>query len=210
MMDCKQFREVLDPHVDGELSPEASAAAQLHLSECLSCRRVEQQLLCLRSAVKAEVQRYDLPLALDQCIRTNRHYQYSKVLPAALTFAAILLAAFIGLLPSIRSRAANLLETAAFHLDGPRTVEIEGRVICRDCELKRMYNANVIVSSEGHGALETADGKIWNFMENRTAAPLIQDKNLMGKTVRIRGKIYRRAGCVEVESYEFVSKGNST
>lgn len=209
-MDCKQFREVLDLHVDGELSPEASASAQLHLSECPSCRRVEQQVLRMRSAVKAAVQCYDLPPALQRRIYAPHRFQYRRLLATTAIAGVLSLAVLIGALPGIRSRAANLLETAAFHLDGPRTVEIEGRVICRDCELKRMYNANVIVSSEGHGALETADGKIWNFMENRTAAPLIQDKNLMGKTVRIRGKIYRRAGCVEVESYEFVSKGNST
>ena len=54
------------------------------------------------------------------------------------------------------------------------------------------------------------NGKIWNFMENTISGPLINDDSLQGKVVRIRGKIYRRAGCVEVHSYEIVSSGKSS
>ena len=104
--------------------------------------------------------------------------------------------------PVARGFLATLLERFAFDIDRPRTVEVVGHIICRECELKRLYGADVMVASQGHGALETADGKIWNFMENAVSAPLINDKSLQGKWVRIRGTIYRRAGCVEVQSYE--------
>lgn len=209
-MDCKQMREILDLYVDGELSAEANAAAGLHLAECDSCRRIERALLQLREGVKAAAAQYRPPEKLQQWVNTRFSARPKRQLIPVLA-AALIVFTLAGILqlPSTRGFAAGLLERFAYHLDGPRTVEVEGRVICRDCELKRIYGADVIVASKGHGALETRDGKIWNFMENAVSGPLINDESLQGKRVRIRGKIYRRAGCVEVQSYEIVSSGKS-
>ncbi len=97
------------------------------------------------------------------------------------------------------------METIAFHLDPPRLVELEGQLVCRDCELKMLYGAKTMCLLKGHrGALETADGKIWNLMEGELTEALIHDESLRGKTIHLRGKIYRRAGCVEVESYRIL------
>lgn len=63
-MDCKEFRELLDLYVDGELSPEAVLAAQTHLEGCAGCRRVEQQLLLLRRAVRRVVKEPEPPAEL--------------------------------------------------------------------------------------------------------------------------------------------------
>jgi hypothetical protein len=46
-------------------------------------------------------------------------------------------------------------------------------------------------------------------MQNSISAPLIENKSLQGKLVRIRGTIYRRAGRVEVHSYEVLPSGKS-
>ena len=60
-MDCKEFRELLDLYVDGELSPEAMTAASVHLSECEPCRRVKAELLVLRRALKSVVAQHQPP-----------------------------------------------------------------------------------------------------------------------------------------------------
>ena len=60
-MDCKEFRESLDFYADGELAPEAEAAARLHLSECAACRRAEAELLRLRRALKRTVAQHQPP-----------------------------------------------------------------------------------------------------------------------------------------------------
>ena len=76
-------------------------------------------------------------------------------------------------------------------------------MVCRDCELHDLYGATSMCHLKGHrGALKTADGKIWNLMEGERAEQLIHNALSLGKKVRIRGRLYRRAGCVEVESYE--------
>jgi len=68
-MDCKEFREVLDLYVDQELSPEALSAAHLHVNECHSCRKVERQLLRLRTALKVAVTQHQPPTDLANAIQ---------------------------------------------------------------------------------------------------------------------------------------------
>ena len=212
MTDCKQMREVLDLYVDGELSPEATADARLHLTECTACRQAERELLLLREGVKAAVAKYEPPDQLARWVHTRFGVSRRRRLVAALVGAAVLVLALAGTMasPSARGFVASAMEQFAFHLDTPRTVELEGRIVCRECELKRVYGSDVMVASQGHGALETPDGKIWNFMESKVSGPLLNDDSLQGKVIRLRGKIYRRAGCVEVESYEIVVSSRRT
>ncbi len=212
MMYCKRLRELLDLYVDGELSAEATEAARLHLMECADCRRAERQLSLLRMGIRGAMAQYRPPVALQKWAGTrfSARARLSRVVLAAAAATASLFMIMGALsLPTARGFVATRLEQFAFDIDGPRTVEVEGHLICRDCELKRIYGADVIVASQGHSALETADGKIWNIMENAVSAPLINDKSLRGKWVKIRGTIYRRAGCVDVQSYEVRSPSQS-
>lgn len=203
-MDCKEIREVLDLYVDGELSADAAASATAHLNECAPCRRTQEELLRLRRAVKLAVAQHRLPPDLAARIHSHLPSSWRRVLAPAL---AIFLVAFslagLGHLGSTRVYVASVMERVAFHLDAPRTLVLEGRLVCRDCELQALYGAGSMCHIKGHhGALKTADGKIWNLMEGDHAEQLIHSASLLGKRVRIRGRLYRRAGCLEVQSYE--------
>ncbi len=158
------------------------------------------------------VAQYRPPDELAHWVHTRFGVSTRRRWVAALTVAAILVLTMAGAMtsPSVRGFVASAMEQFAFRIDTPRTVEIEGRIVCRECELKREYGSDVMVASQGHGALETQDGKIWNFMESKISGPLLNDDSLQGKVIRLRGKIYRRAGCVEVESYEIVSSQQTT
>ncbi|MBI1955251.1 MAG: hypothetical protein HYS38_02550 [Acidobacteria bacterium] len=91
----------------------------------------------------------------------------------------------------------------AFHLDQPRTLVLEGEIVCRECELFAQYGSPVERDVKGHhGGLKTPEGKIWDFTESRISEPLIHDESLIGKRVRIYAKLYRRAGFLEVISYQ--------
>lgn len=68
-MDCKEFREVLDLYVDGELSPEAGGAARAHLKDCAACGRAEAQLLHLRRALRRVVSGHQPPPELANDVR---------------------------------------------------------------------------------------------------------------------------------------------
>jgi len=200
-MDCKAFREALDLYADGELSAEAQAAAALHLSDCHACRVAAEQMQQLRRAVKEAVGRNEPPADLAVRVRRSLISQrrYAAPLAAAAALALLLIA---GGTPSGRAVLAGGMEQVAFHLDDPQTVELEGVIVCRECELFSLYGGPSERDLEGHhGALKTAGGKIWNFMEGEGARPLIHDESLIGKRVRVRARSYRRAGCLEVAAY---------
>jgi len=68
-MDCKEFRELLDLYVDGELAPESLAGAGVHARECAACRRAESEMQRLRDAVRGAVAKYEPPPGLVRDVR---------------------------------------------------------------------------------------------------------------------------------------------
>ncbi len=204
-MGCEEFREVLDLYVDNELSAEAMASAGLHLNECGPCRTARDELLRLRQAVKEAVSKHQPPSSLLQRVREVSSPPTRRV---AVVYLVVVILFFLsigalGQMSDVRAYLASGMEQIAFHLDRPQMLVVEGKVVCRECELYALYGSPEERDVEGHhGALKTASGKIWNFMEGEKAYVLIHDESLIGKRVRIRAKLYRRAGCLEVQSYE--------
>ncbi len=205
MMDCKNVREVLDLYVDGELSPEATVQAEAHLAECHACRRAADRLQGLRQAIKAAVSQYQPTPQLANRVRKSTfspwHRRPAWALPVAT--AALLIAALVVSASQLRGAVANTLEAAAFHLDDSRSVVMEGTLLCRDCQLKKEYGYRAMCPLKGHhGTLQTKDGKIWNILDGDASEDLIHNSKLLGRTVRIHGRCFRRASSIEVDSYE--------
>jgi len=204
MMDCKNLREVLDLYVDGELSPEAAVQAETHLAECVACRNTVARLNRLRQAVKIAVGQYRPPSQLVDQVRQTTISRWSRPttwIPIAAT--ALLIAVLALFAPQIRAAVADELEVAAFHLDDARATVMEGKLLCRDCLLKDEYGYQAMCPTRGHhGSLQTKDGKIWNILDGEASEELIHDSKLLGRTIRIHGRCFRRASSVEVDSYE--------
>ncbi len=205
MMDCKNLREVLDLYVDGELSPEATVQAEAHLAECHACRRAANRLQELRQAVKVAVSQYQpAPKLVDRVWKSTLspwHRRPAWILAA--TTAALLIVALAVSAPQLRGTVANTLEAAAFRLDDSRSVVMEGLLLCRDCQLKKEYGYRAMCPLKGHhGTLQTKDGKIWNILDGDASEDLIHNSALLGRTVRIHGRCFRRASSIEVDSYE--------
>lgn len=204
MMDCKNIREILDLYVDGELSPEATVQAEAHVAECGACKRTVDHLNQLRQAVKATVGQYQPTSQLVTRVRQSTISSWARPSTWVSAVAAIVLVMVLGLFaPSIRATVADELEVAAFHLDDSRVTVMEGKLLCRDCLLKDEYGYHAMCPTRGHhGSLQTKDGKIWNILDGQTSEELIHDSKLLGRTVRIHGRCFRRASSVEVDSYE--------
>lgn len=211
-MDCKELREALDLYVDGELSPDGMASASAHLDECNPCRRAVDELRRLRRAVKSAVLRHQPPPEFVR--RIERRFDPPRLMPAIVTAAvvALLLIMMVGVFawsPAASGGIAAALDRAAVQLDAPRMVVLEGHLVCRDCVLEALYGAKTMCYLKGHRpALRTADGKIWTLMEGRVPAAriaaLVDDAPLDGHRVRVRGRLYRRASCLEVDSFELL------
>jgi hypothetical protein len=55
-----------------------------------------------------------------------------------------------------------------------------------------------------HGWLGTSDGRLWRILEGKVSEELIHDSSLLGRRVRIRGRIMRKAGSIEVSDYQLL------
>jgi hypothetical protein len=206
MMDCKNIREILDLYVDGELSPEANARAEAHLAECVACRNTVARLERLRQAVKTAVGQYRPTAQLvDQVRQSTISWRRRPTTWVPVVATALLIAVMALFAPEIRAAIANELEVAAFHLDDSRDTVMEGRLLCRDCLLKEEYGYHAMCPTRGHhGSLQTKDGKIWNILDGDASEDLIHNSALLGRSVRIHGRCFRRASSIEVDSYEIL------
>jgi len=206
MMDCKNIREILDLYVDGELSPEANAQAEAHLAECVACRNTVARLKRLRQAVKTAVGQYRPTAQLvDQVRQSTISWRRRPTTWVPVAATALLIAVMALFAPEIRAAIANELEVAAFRLDDSRATVMEGRLLCRDCLLKEEYGYHAMCPTRGHhGSLQTKDGKIWNILDGDASEDLIHNSALLGRSVRIHGRCFRRASSIEVDSYEML------
>lgn len=217
-MNCKQFRESLDCYLDGELSDAASAAADAHRKECPQCDRAVKRLHEIKTAIRPTVNGVTPPADLDARVRAAVTPRWVPPLSAmgslglkrsafalgALVVLTVALAAIAR--PPIHVSAANAMDGLAFRLDDSSPVVLEGRVLCRDCELEHRYGIKASCPTIGHhGAVATADGRIWNIVEQRSSVALIHDGSLLGKKVIVRGHLFRGSRALVVESYQLGS-----
>lgn len=212
MMDCKQFRENLDCYIDLELSADAMAAADAHMRECAACATAAARLRTLRTSVRGVVSSEPVPGDLERRVRqslwphpTGRWPLASRLALAAVALLAIAL--WVGFLN--RERAGDLVASTMDHavvrLSDARHIVLDGVVLCRDCELHRRYGVPAPCERIGHhGAIATPDGRIWNIVEHASSADLIHDSSLIGKKVRVTGRMFRTAGTIAIDTYQIL------
>jgi hypothetical protein len=218
MMNCQQFRESLDCYLDGELSAAASAAADAHRQECPRCDRAVLHLQELKTAVRRTVGVATPPPDLDARVRaavatpwtgsfdTIASFGPRRTALALAAVVVVILAVTVSTRPPIDISAANAMDRLALRLDDTSPVVLEGQILCRDCELEHRYGVKASCKVIGHhGAIATADGRIWNIVEQRTSAGLIHDESLLGKNVVVRGRLFRNSRALVIESYQIGS-----
>ena len=206
MMDCKKLREVLDLYVDHELSPDAITQANRHIAECGACRRAVESLCRLREAIKTAVMNPENSRNLAARVRGLISPPWYQALAVRAIAAMLLLAGILTLLgPSIRGEAATALDFFSHRLDDPRQGVMEGTLLCRDQQLAKKYGYAAMCRITGHhGWLVTSDGRFWSILEGNTSQALIHDSSLLGRRVKIQGRIFPRADSIEVSSYQLL------
>jgi hypothetical protein len=108
--------------------------------------------------------------------------------------------------PPVGANAANVVDRLALRLDDSSFVVLEGTLLCRDCELEHRYGIEASCRVIGHhGAIATADGRIWNLVEQQSSAELIHNASLLGKKVLVRGRLFRGPRALVIDSYQLES-----
>ena len=99
MKECTSFEALLDPFVDGALSPEEMARVQSHLDQCPACRSYVDDVLAIRAALGGW-EETPVPEDFDRRVmdavrahpRRRRTPWKKVVLPLAACFAVVILA----------------------------------------------------------------------------------------------------------------------
>ena len=206
MMDCKKLREILDAYVDRELSADAAAQAEAHIAECGACRRAVEGLARLREAVRAAAGKPEAPAHLLERVQSSLSPRWHRGLAIQTIAATLVLAGALTLfVPSVRGAAATALDYLALKLDDSRQVVLEGKLLCRDCQLEKEYGYHAMCPLTGHhGAIVTSDGRIWNILEGEKSRELIHNSSLLGRRLRVEGRMYRKAGSVAISGYQLL------
>jgi len=206
MMDCKKLREVLDAYVDRELSVDARVQAEAHIAECNACRRAVENLARLREAVRAAAGKAEAPAGLLDRVRSSVSPRWSRTAAIQAIAATLVLAGVLTLfVPTVRGAAATALDFLALKLDESRQVVLEGKLICRDCQLEKQYGYHAMCPLTGHhGWLQTSDGRLWGILEGSASEELVHNSKMLGRRVKIHGRIFRKAGSIEVSGYELL------
>ena len=116
MEHCAEFAALLDPYLDGELSPEDAARVRAHLAVCDRCRAYVQAALAIRDAFPA-AEDVELPEGFTEnimaAVRADRQRQRprrspwaKRLAPLAACCAVIVLAA--SLLPRLGGNTADM------------------------------------------------------------------------------------------------------
>jgi hypothetical protein len=197
---------MLDAYVDRELSPDAASQAEAHIAECGSCRRAVEGLTRLREAVRAAVGKPEVSRQLLASVRGSFSPRWHRAVAIQAIAATLVLAGVLTLfVPSVRAAAATALDFLSLKLDDSRQVVLEGKVICRDCQLEKEYGYHAMCTlTVHHGWLQTSDGRLWGILEGNASEQLIHNSSLLGRKVKIRGRIFRKAGSIEVSGYELL------
>ena len=208
MMTCTQFRDALDCYLDRELAPEAMAAADRHRADCPACDRLATTARELKTAVKGTVEAVDMPEGLEARVRLATASRWTPRASLAAAAAAVILVVLAGgvMRGRVETGAANAMDRLALRLDGSSEVVLHGVLLCRDCELEHRYGIEAPCKTVGHhGAIATADGRIWNLVEQKAATELIHNESLLGRQIVVHGRVFRGARALVVDSYQFQS-----
>jgi len=83
-----------------------------------------------------------------------------------------------------------------------KKVDLEGKLVCLGCDLKKAENARAECSVFGHKhVLKTDEGKYINFLENKFSKDLINGEKYNGKHIKIHGTYHESANLIDVETF---------
>ncbi len=84
---------------------------------------------------------------------------------------------------------------------------LEGQVVCISEEMARLRHTTPQCKKYGHLlGLKLADGTIWSFFLNPVGRQLRKNPALLGKRLRVKGRLFYDAKIIEVREYSVLGK----
>ena len=174
---CEDFAALLDPYIDGELSPEETARVREHLRSCDGCRAYVQAALTMRDAFP-EAEDTEVPegfaegvmaaIRADAAPRKRRRPRWQKTLLPLAACCAVVILAVSGLPRSTDTAVRDTAEprVAAEEAGEPAEAEMSGEEDASIADAQAEEAPPVAAATEG----ETASAAPTPETENGEAA----------------------------------------
>lgn len=160
---CEDFAALLDPYIDGELSPEETARVREHLRSCDGCRAYVQAALTMRDAFP-EAEDTEVPegfaegvmaaIRADAAPRKRRRPRWQKTLLPLAACCAVVILAVSGLPRSTDTAVRDTAEprVAAEEAGEPAEAEMSGEEDASIADAQAEETPPVAAATEGETA----------------------------------------------------------
>lgn len=216
--ECGRLSGFITPYVDGELENAQRSELERHLQSCGRCHAFYLQERDVKKVIHDRMPILAAPLYVAQRIHHKlfagrpqpsfwnllRDLFHYRPLATSISVAALIL--FIGFptyLLSISGRTADD-RLVAFAETG-EVVELEGQIICIDCEFTHGDPQNRTPHTNVHRiGIKCSANKIWTVLDTRQNQELLHNHEYLHKNVLVSGVAYQDARYLYVKNYRLL------
>lgn len=187
-MTHEEIRELIHPYVDGELDVANGREIEQHLSGCDDCRRLEQRVRRLRTALRKSRPSYSAPTTLERSVRTalrrearpTHPFLSPWVLLATGTACALLIVAFAFFQNARATRNTFTDELVSNHIRSLLATHLVDVVSSDQHTVKPWFDGKIDFAPEVHDLSAAGfplEGGRLDYLHGRTVVALVYRRN---------------------------------
>jgi anti-sigma factor (TIGR02949 family) len=213
---CEEISDRLSAFVDGEIGAAAIEDIAAHLEQCPGCSDKEKTQRAVKSALNNPALRtatpHDARARIMRAIERQRErlsfgslvqrlFEFQPV-PA---FASIIgVVALTGILSLWGGHKMFSTTTAEEPLALLMNTEMEGEVVCIDCELLNISKTPYVHDYKHRLGLRCNKGHFWSILQTAKGSELSSVGHLMHRRIIVKGHIFPTQHLVEVTDYTVI------
>ncbi|MCG8605651.1 zf-HC2 domain-containing protein [bacterium] len=208
---CGKYASWITGYIDGELNASQRQEIKTHLADCSECKGAYLSELRVKKTIKERLPIYEAPVTLQRRIRRQIANSESKPglrqllhpifvyrpLSVSLSLAFLMLLIFLPVYQQIRYQPEALSTS--------RNVEVNGEIVCLDCEVFSKEGESEVPHEGIHRAgIMTEDHRIWTFVNALALESVLHSRESIRKKARIIGDLFPNARYMYVKNYELL------
>jgi mycothiol system anti-sigma-R factor len=210
---CKEIQDQIAGYVDQEIEPGRASSISQHLHRCPGCAQQADTQKEVKQWVQENAPHVAAPPHLRGEVRRRldrepfrfgflgalQYLFQQKPLPAtAATIGLIVLSSFITYY-SVPGRMHQNGGTPGF-VD----VSLEGEMVCVDCTLMDIRQAQYTHDATHRFGLRCKNGNIWSILPSEKGRELMQHPGCLQRQVRIVGYMFQNTHYIEVKEFSLI------
>ncbi len=216
--ECLYFSSLITAFVDQELEGAQKSEIESHLKVCRHCNQNYLHEMRIKHVVSARMTVLKAPEHLFQRIHRQLFSDKPKpsfwellqevffYRPVAASFAVVALVLIVTLPTYMFSISSSSTPRRAATLEqNGEQIELQGQVICLDCQLQQNDAHNLTPHTAAHRTgIKCNANQIWSFLDTSDQQEFLHDQKYLEKNVVISGVAYHSARYIHVKNYRLL------